>query len=108
MVYIILLLMTYLGAQASVFLKKASGKKDIKATLLSADFYIGSGLYLAAAVLNIYILRFLEYSKVLPLTSVTYVWTMVLSYLIFKEKISKAKLLGVILILAGSLMIAYK
>lgn len=100
--------MTYLGAQASVFLKKASSKKDIKATLLSVNLYIGGGLYLAAALLNIYILRFMEYSRVLPLTSITYIWTMILSYLIFKEKISKTKILGVTLILVGSLMIVYK
>ncbi|MFR2167688.1 MAG: hypothetical protein ACLS5W_07540 [Coprococcus sp.] len=46
-------------------------------------------MYLVSALLNIYVLRYLDYSVVLPLTSVTYIWTMVISYFILKEKISK-------------------
>lgn len=108
MVYLILLIMTYLGAQASVFLKKASAQITLIDLLKSINLYIGGFLYLIAACMNIYVLRFIEYSKVLPLTSLTYIWTLLLSYLVFKEKISKAKLSGVFLIIAGSLMIVYK
>lgn len=91
MEYFIFLIMTYFGAQASVFFKKASGKKNLRGTILSFNLYIGGGLYLIAAILNIYILHFMEYSKVLPLTSITYIWTMILSYVTFKEKIGIKK-----------------
>lgn len=47
----------------------------------------------------------MEYSKVLPLTSLTYIWTMILSYWVFKEKVGAKKILGVIFIIIGSLMI---
>lgn len=45
---------------------------------------------------------------VLPLTSLTYMWTMFLSYLILDEKITKRKIAGVILILIGAVFVSIK
>lgn len=102
----VLVVMTFLGATASLFLKKASGSEGILALMQNVNFYLGGMLYLLAAVLNIYILKFLEYSVVLPLTSLTYIWTMALSYLVLKEKITGRKMLGVALILAGAVVVS--
>ena len=104
--FISLLIMTMLGSVASLFLKKASGTEGIFTMLKNVNLYIGGFLYLASAVLNIWILRYLDYSVVLPLTSLTYIWTMVLSYLILKEKITKKKIGGVILILIGAICVS--
>lgn len=104
--FISLIIMTMLGAVASLFLKKASGTEGIIAMLKNMNLYIGGFLYLASAVLNIWILRYLDYSVVLPLTSLTYIWTMVLSYLILKEKITKKKIGGVVLILIGAICVS--
>lgn len=100
--YIILLFMTLLGSIASLFLKKASGGKNILKIIQNKNIYIGGILYLASAILNIYLLRFLDYSTVLPLTSLTYVWTMFLSKIILKEKITVKKTVGIAMILAGA------
>ncbi len=106
-IYIItLLIMTLLGSVASLFLKKASGADGLVALIKNANLYLGGFLYLASAVLNIYILRYLDYSVVLPLTSFSYVWTMVLSYLILKENITRKKVVGVMLIIAGALCVS--
>ncbi len=102
----VLVVMTFLGATASLFLKKASGSEGILALMQNVNFYLGGMLYLLAAVLNIYILKFLEYSVVLPLTSLTYIWTMALSYFVLKEKITGRKMLGVALILAGAVVVS--
>lgn len=102
----VLVVMTFLGATASLFLKKASGSEGILALMQNVNFYLGGMLYLLAAVLNIYILKFLEYSVVLPLTSLTYIWTMTLSYFVLKEKITGRKMLGVALILAGAVVVS--
>lgn len=102
----VLVVMTFLGATASLFLKKASGSEGILALMQNVNFYLGGVLYLLAAVLNIYILKFLEYSVVLPLTSLTYIWTMALSYFVLKEKITGRKMLGVALILAGAVVVS--
>ena len=70
--YIVLIIMTILGACGSFYLKKASDAKKIKILVITPAFYLGGLLYLISAILNIYILKFLDYSVVLPLTSITY------------------------------------
>lgn len=97
--------MTVLGSVAALFLKKASGFKSLKELILNINFYLGGGIYFVSALLNVYILKYLDYSTVLPLTSITYIWTMVLSYLILKEKIGVRKIAGVIGILIGAVLI---
>lgn len=104
--FILLLIMTFLGSAASLFLKKASGFEGIIGMLKNVNLYIGGGLYLASAVLNIVVLRYLDYSVVLPLTSITYIWTMLLSYGVLKEKITKKKIGGVCLIIIGAICVS--
>lgn len=103
--YGILLFMTGIGAVASLFLKKATGTDNIIGLIKNKNLYFGGILYVISAVLNIYILRYLDYSIVLPLTSFTYIWTMILSKFILDEKISKKKIFGVILIISGAIMV---
>lgn len=104
--FICLLIMTMLGSMASLFLKKATGSDGIFKMLKNINLYIGAFLYLTSAVINIWILRYMDYSVVLPLTSLTYIWTMVLSYMILKEKITKKKIVGVALILFGAICVS--
>ena len=96
-----LLVMTLLGSVASLFLKRASGEAGIIAMLKNINLYVGGFLYLLSAVINIWVLKWLDYSVVLPLTSLTYIWTMVLAYVILKEKITRGKFIGNLIIIAG-------
>lgn len=104
--YVILIVMTAIGSVASLFLKKASGNENLLKILFNMNLYLGGGLYLLSAVLNIYVLKYLDYSVVLPLTSITYIWTMVLSYFSLKERISAKKVLGVALIVGGAVLVS--
>lgn len=104
--YIVLLVMTMLGAVASLFLKKASGSNSLIDMLKNINLYIGGFLYVSSAVLNIWLLKILDYSVILPLTSLTYIWTMIISYFILKEKITVKKVLGICLILIGAVIIS--
>lgn len=97
--------MTLLGAIASAFLKKASFKSSFVALMKTPFLYIGGSLYAIAAIMNIYVLRYIEYSKVLPFTSVTYIWTLLLSYYLFHERIGLMKLIGIFLIFLGVILI---
>jgi drug/metabolite transporter (DMT)-like permease len=99
--------MTVLGSVAALFLKKASKTEDIKKLIKNRNLYIGGCLYLIAAFINIYVLRYLDYSTVLPLTSITYIWTMVLSFFVLKEKITIRKAIGAIGIVIGAVLIVY-
>lgn len=102
---VIILLMTILGAVAGLFLKRASGSDGLIAIATNPNLYVGGILYLIAALLNVYVLRFMEYSVVLPLTSITYVWTMFVSYLFLRETITKRKIMGVCLIVIGAMIL---
>ena len=97
--------MTVLGSVAALFLKKASGTKGIAGMIKNINLYIGAVLYFISSLLNIFILRHLNYSVVLPLTSITYIWTMVISYLILKEKVGIKKITGVSFIVIGCVLI---
>lgn len=108
MYYLILIIMTLIGAIASLYLKKASNSEGMLNIIKNINLYIGGILYLISAILNIYILKFLDYSIVLPLTSVTYIWTMILSYFKLNEKINKKKIIGVILIIIGAILVSIK
>lgn len=106
LLYIMVAAMTVMGSIASLFLKRASCEKDIFALLKNINLYIGAFLYVGSAVLNIILLRFLDYSVVLPLTSLSYIWTMIVSCMFLKEKIGVKKIFGVFLILWGAIMIS--
>jgi drug/metabolite transporter (DMT)-like permease len=64
-------------------------------------------MYVIAALGNIYLLQKLPYAIVLPLGSITYIWTMFLSNRLLGEKITKRKILGMIIIIAGVTLVAY-
>jgi drug/metabolite transporter (DMT)-like permease len=98
--------MTFLGSIAAIFLKKTSESKDIGTLILNINLYIGGALYCSAAIINIYVLRYLSYSTVLPLTSLTYIWTMIVSRAVLKEKMNLKKIFGAIGILIGAILIA--
>lgn len=103
---LLLIAMTWLGALGGYFLKAASAHNindERKKFLLR--LLMGVGLYGFGAILNIVALQFLPYTTVFPLTAVTYIWTMILSYVLLKEKIGKRKILGVLLILTGAVVL---
>lgn len=103
--YAIIICMTFMGATASYFLKKASASQGIKELVFNRFLYLGGIIYVLSAGLNVYILKFLDYSVVLPLTSITYIWTMIFSYFLLKEKITSKKIIGVGFIILGGIMV---
>ena len=105
LLFVLLIVLTLMGSVAAFFLKKASGFKNITELIKNYNLYIRAGVYLLSAIINIIVLRYLNYSVILPLTSITYVWTMVISYLFLKEKVGIKKLLGVSFIIMGCLCI---
>lgn len=101
---VLCLVFTLSGAFGGYFFKKASNEKgSIIKILINKNLYIGGILYVIGASLNIVLLKHLNYTVVLPLTSLTYVWTMVISYFILGEKITVKKILGVLLIVTGAI-----
>lgn len=104
-IYIILLIETLLGALGGFCLKKSTTKESLIKSFLSPFLYLGGVLYVFSAILNIIVLKHLPYSVVLPLTSITYVWSLFISYYFLNEKITKIKIYGIICIVIGAIFI---
>jgi drug/metabolite transporter (DMT)-like permease len=101
------ILMTCLGSLGAVCFKKTSiGEKfNVKELLKNKWLYIGGVLYVAGAVFNIIVLRFMPYSVVMCFSSITYIWTIIFSYKFFHEKINKFKILAICCILIGVILL---
>ena len=98
--------MTLLGSIAAMILKKASGSiVDVKTLMKNKLLYVGAIIYIISAVINIVLLRYYDYSIVLPLTSITYLWTIILSHIIMRESINVYKITGIMLIIVGCVSI---
>jgi len=104
--YILILFMTITSSLASFFIKKSTVNKTIISIITSKFLYIGGFLYLLVSFLNIWILKLLPYSVVVPIGSITYIWTMFIAGIFLKEKIGIGKIIGVLLIIAGVICIA--
>lgn len=98
----VLVLMGLTASVASFFLKKATQNGLKISVLLRMPYlYAGGGLYVLSSMMNLYLLRKLPYSLVVPLGSLTYIWTLFFSWRFLGEQASWKKILGITLILAG-------
>jgi drug/metabolite transporter (DMT)-like permease len=98
--------MTICAAFGALFFKKASGFSSVYNLLKDVNLYIGCLLYLITVSVNIYLLRFLDYSVVLPLSSVTYVWILFLSQRFLNEKLTARKLFSITGIVIGAVLVS--
>ena len=103
---LVIVFMTMLGALGGFFFKRSSAAtSSLKAIATNKSVYIGGILYVAAALLNVWVLKFMPYSVVMPMTAITYIWTMILSRLLLKEKITVKKMIGIAAIIVGAVFI---
>lgn len=101
MLYLLFFTMTLMGAFGAFFLKRTSESAELLALLKNWNFYLGGGLYALSAVVNVYILNYLPYCVVLPLTSVTYVWTALIGWKLLGEKLTRRCCIGIAVIICG-------
>ena len=106
---IVVLVMTVSGTFGALFLKKGIAKMkgiNIFSLIFIPYLYIGVAFYLVGAITNIVLLRYIPYTVLYPMTSLTYIWTMAVSYFILKEKINRDKVIAIICIVAGVLILS--
>lgn len=92
-----------MAAFAQILLKKSAEKtytSPIK-EYLNAYVIFGYGLMFLSMFITIMAYSGLEFTNVPVIESLGYIVVMFLSYLFFKEKITKRKLLGMAVIMAG-------
>jgi drug/metabolite transporter (DMT)-like permease len=102
------MIMTLFAAFASFFLKRSTNGVTILGIIKNKYLYIGVFLYIIATVINIWILKKMLYSVVVPLGSICYIWTIIIAGHFLKEKIGKAKIIGVLLIFSGVICITFR
>ena len=93
--------MTIIASIAGFFFKKSTEKGTVFQVIYSKYFYLGGLLYIICTLINIKMLKVLPYLIVIPLSSITYIWTMIIAYIYLKEKINIWKIIGVIFIFIG-------
>ncbi len=103
--WILVLPMTMIGSYAGYLFKRASGGDSLKALLTNKWLYAGTLLYVLAALMNVYVLKYLDYTVALPLTSITYVWTMLLSRWLLGEEIKPKQWIGTGCIILGAVLL---
>lgn len=105
--YALILPMTLFGSLGAFFFKKAAAKTAGLFHLLRCPaFYFGGMLYVIGAVLNIVLLRYVDYSIAYPMTAVTYIWTALLAHFLLKERITTQKIYGILAIVVGVLFLS--
>lgn len=106
-----ILLMTWAGAAGAFYLKKGAGALSMRTlglALRTPSLYAGIAFYCIGMGINIFLLRFVEYTVLYPMTAITYIWSMLLASFALKEKITWEKMLAIALIVTGVFLIAQK
>lgn len=99
----IMIVGTVAGAYGALFFKKAADrfKGKIIDNLKDKNLWLGVIFYGTAFLLGLIVLRIEALSLLYPLSSMTYIWVVFLSKKHLGEKITKYKILGIIIIIAG-------
>ena len=103
-IYVLVLIFSVvLASFAQILLKKSASKTYSSRIREYLNLYVvcGYGLMFFSMFITIIAYSGLEFTNVPVIESLGYVVVMFLGYLIFKEKITKKKLLGMAVILCG-------
>ena len=102
--YVYLLISSVIISSFSQILLKTSARKEYTSIVneyLNSYVIIGYGMMVIATLTTILAYRGLDYKNGPVIESLGYLFIMVLSHFFFMEKISRKKLLGNLMILAG-------
>ncbi len=103
--YLVILLCTIGSTFASYFLKRAAGDSVLE-VLKNKYLYFGGMLYLCVSLTTVWLLQRMPYTIVIPLGSLSFVWTLILSRYLLNEKITWRKVSGIAMIILGVILVA--
>lgn len=103
---VLVLLMTLAGSLGAFFFKKSTNNMEgIFSLLRIPSFYLGGFLYCFGALMNVILLRYMDYTVVYPIGSIAYIWSLLISNRFLGEAITKKKVLGIALICVGVVLL---
>ncbi len=99
----IFLISVFVSSVSQILLKISAGKTyDSKIKeYLNAPVIIAYGLFFLSTVVTVLAYKYVDLSLGPVLEATGYIWVTLLGYLILKEKVSRKKLLGLIVIIVG-------
>lgn len=111
--FLIVNLGAFLTAAGGIFLKRLSTQLDHSLPLTelvihvakSSNFWFGGICYVFPILLWTYLLKYMELTKLQPLLSVVYVYTIILSVILLGESPSAMRIFGIAMIIAGVVFI---
>ena len=103
---VILIISVIIASFAQILLKKSAAKTYSSPIREYLNVYVigGYGLMFLSMFLTILSYGGLDFTNVPVIESLGYIIVMLLGYLFFKEKITKRKLLGMLIIMGGILV----
>ena len=101
--YLLLIITAFMSALSQILLN-ISAKKEYKSKLreyLNAYVISAYAILGITLILNVFIMRYVELKEAHAIAALTYVFAMILSRIMLKEKITAKKIIGNILIIVG-------
>ena len=101
--FLVLIFSVFVASISQIFLKIGSNKnyKTLLKEYLNPFVILGYFLLFISTILTIFALSSLDYKNIPIIESLGYIFIMILSKIILKEKITFKKIFGNLLILAG-------
>lgn len=100
---LLVLVASFFGSFGAVFLKSGAQKirRGLRYLILNGKLGAGVALFLGSSAFYVLGLKRGEVSVLYPMVSLANVWTLLWSRLFFKEPITRAKTMGLLLIMVG-------
>jgi len=107
---LLVLLASFIGSFGAVFLKAGSGRlksSSVLTLLLNWRLALGVVFFVTSSFFFIVAIKYGELSVLYPMVSLGYVWTMLWSRIFFGEPFTKAKFIGLGMILLGIVCLGF-
>ena len=114
MINLVIISSIFCSALAQIMLKTGMNRQHIESITISSliqlflnPFIIaGMTLYVAAMLIWLYVLKQVEVSYAYPFTALGFVLVMIIGYFFMAEQVTPLRLAGIILIIAGIVLIS--
>ena len=116
-IFFLLIISAVMAALGSSLFKYSSKKKDLilkimeKSAFLKKMFFLnkyvfaGMLLYIFSALLFVFLLKYKPLNVLYPVASINYMISAVIGFTYFKEKATKYKITGIVLVVAGIILV---
>ena len=108
--YIIIIINAFFSALSQILLNISADKKYKNKLLEYLNTYVISsyGILFLVLIINIYCMRFVSLKNAHAVAASTYIFVLLLSRFILKEKITIKKIIGNIIIILGIIVFVWK